>query len=238
MAGTDDKSDQAPSWRDATEFEAGEVYDADARAGDGDGDGDGEQSSGFGGLWIGAALAVVAAGSLALGGPLLVTAGAGVALLVWAGLRFTRGGEPEERRVAAAPGVDVPAATADLAAAEAEVTAMEMASEQLSAARRGDVAELAKEARSVLDGLAADPQSIRRLRKFLKVYLPSARASIEKYAALGVIDAELEERFGALLTDMIATCRRQRDVLSEDDRLALEIEMEVLADRLRAESPR
>lgn len=131
--------------------------------------------------------------------------------------------------------VDIAQAEGRLAAAEARLERIEtLAAGFEDRALEDRVRAMTDAARATLDALAADPGDIARAKKFLVVTLPSAEAAVEKYAALGVKDPALSDRFGALMDEVAEACRRQKESLGRDDAFALEVEMEVLADRLRA----
>ncbi len=143
-------------------------------------------------------------------------------------------GHAGRRIVSARPGVDAPRIQADLDKAEAELasldeTASKFERREITSAIRG----FTTRAREVLDEIARDPNDAERSRKFLVVILPSARRSAEKFLKTGVRDAELDARFEALMGDLEAAAAKQLETLRLDEKLDLEVEMEVLADRLK-----
>lgn len=139
-----------------------------------------------------------------------------------------------DRAAAKAAGLDPDAADARLAAAAARLGHMDQLAAGLGdPALERRIRAMTAEARKTLHALAADPSDIDMARKFLITTIPSAEASVEKYAGLGVRDAALSERFGALMGEVADAATRQREALRRDDALALEVEMEVLAERLR-----
>lgn len=155
-------------------------------------------------------------------------------VILWRRREKAEAARPATRVAATAPGVDAPRVTAELAEAEARLTAIDAAADGLS--DRGLDAPLramTAKARRVLDIVAKDPRDRDRARKFFVVYLPSAEAAVRKFTALGVRDDALDARFRTLVAEMDATVERQIDALMRDDKLDLEVEMEVLADRLR-----
>ncbi|MEM9725179.1 MAG: 5-bromo-4-chloroindolyl phosphate hydrolysis family protein [Pseudomonadota bacterium] len=135
---------------------------------------------------------------------------------------------------AKAAGVDPVQANARLAEATRRLKRIDVVADGLGdpplAARIHAMADACREA---LQALAEDPSDMDLARKFLVVTVPSAEASVEKYAKLGVRDAALSERFGALMDEVAEAARRQKADLKRDDAMALEVEMGVLADRLR-----
>jgi len=90
-------------------------------------------------------------------------------------------------------------------------------------------------AREVLRAVEEDPRDLLRARKFLSVYLKGARDAAVKYADARERgdDPEITRQFAALLADLEASFTAQREKLLLDDRADLEIEIEVLRDRLK-----
>ncbi len=150
-------------------------------------------------------------------------------------LRRRSGSAGARREVAARQGVDAGAVAETLAKAEAELAAIDEAADQLPRDLAQSADEMTRAARRVLDTVAADPLDLDRARKFVVAYLPSARRAVEKYVGFGVKDAELEAQFRALLREMTETCRRQEETLRSDDRFEVEVEIDTLAERLKAE---
>lgn len=121
-----------------------------------------------------------------------------------------------------------------LAAAE------EMIAETLAASKRlGDdalelrVRALMQEARPVLREIERDPRELPRARRFLSVTLTGTRDATVKYARLGLTDPELRAAYAGLLTQLEDSFARTRDRLVAEDRTDLEVEIEVLTERLR-----
>lgn len=136
--------------------------------------------------------------------------------------------------LAAARGGDAKRANEALAEAEALIT------DTLSAARRlgdqglaGRVRALCASARPVLVQIEQDPRDLHRARRFLSITLTGARDATVKYARLGVEDPDLRAAFVSLLTQLETSFAKQSARLTADDRAELEIEIEVLSDRLR-----
>ncbi|MEL6977447.1 MAG: 5-bromo-4-chloroindolyl phosphate hydrolysis family protein [Pseudomonadota bacterium] len=139
-----------------------------------------------------------------------------------------------DRAAAKAAGLDPAAADARLTEAAARLGRIEAQARQLNDPPLLErIRAMTAEIRLTLEALAADPSDIDMARKFLITTIPSAEASMERYAALGVRDAALSERFAALMDEVAEAAQRQRAALRRDDALALEVEMEVLAERLR-----
>ena len=89
----------------------------------------------------------------------------------------------------------------------------------------------------VLDEIENDPRDLRRARKFLNVYLDGAVEVTERYAATyeKTQSGTLEQGFSELLEDMEHVFKEQHDKLLQDDELDLDVQMDVLRQRLRRE---
>ncbi|MEO0386713.1 MAG: 5-bromo-4-chloroindolyl phosphate hydrolysis family protein [Pseudomonadota bacterium] len=96
---------------------------------------------------------------------------------------------------------------------------------------------LAAGARALFRTVEADPRDLRRARRFLGVYLQGARDATVKFAALPLAERAGTARaeYLALLTDLEASFATHRARLMEDDRTDLDIEVEVLRERLKQE---
>jgi hypothetical protein len=135
--------------------------------------------------------------------------------------------------LAAARGGEARRAGAALAEAE------EMVAQTLDAARRlgdpaleGRIRALCAAARPVLEEIERDPRDLLRARRFLSITLTGTRDAAVKYAALGVRDPAMRDAFAALLTHLETSFESQRARLIAEDRAELEVEIEVLSDRL------
>lgn len=141
-----------------------------------------------------------------------------------------------DRAAAKAAGLDADRAEARLTEADGALRRIEaMAAALDDRDLSGRLRAMTAAARETLRALAEDPGDIDRARKFLVVTIPSAEAAVEKFARLGVRDHALAERFGALVDEVAAAAEKQKASLRRDDALALEVEMEVLAERLAKE---
>jgi hypothetical protein len=177
------------------------------------------------GAWLGWALGPLPA--LLLGG---IAAGAAV-------LAF--GPDPMRAKgIAGVGGFD--SARAAEAIDRAEKTLAEMA----AAARRfgdraleGRVERVGQAAREVFRAVEQDPRDLDRARKFLGVYLTGARDATVRFADLysRSRDAGARADYEALLGDLEASFAKARADLLENDRGALDVEIEVLRQRLRQE---
>lgn len=96
---------------------------------------------------------------------------------------------------------------------------------------------LASAARDILKEIQNDPRDLRRARKFLSVHLVGLRDATRKFAnahAKGVAH-DMRGEYEALLGDLETSFAKQRKSLLIDDRVDLEVEIEVLRDRLKQE---
>jgi hypothetical protein len=99
---------------------------------------------------------------------------------------------------------------------------------------RGHEARLLPVARvigQVLDDLEARPERIPRARRFLAVHLDG----LERIATRIEAGATPPPALGTLLRDLEAAARRLREDLRAEESAALDIQVKVLADRLREE---
>lgn len=117
-----------------------------------------------------------------------------------------------------------------------------MLSETAAAASRigdrgvqGQVERLCAQAREVLRSIERDPRDLGRARAFLNVYLLGLRDATVKFADLysRSQDAVARSRYEELLADLGASFATHRTALLEDDRSSLDIEIEVLRERLQ-----
>jgi hypothetical protein len=121
---------------------------------------------------------------------------------------------------------------------KAEVLVRETAE---AAARFGDrrlegrVDRICDQAREVFRAVEQDPRDLNRARTFLSVYLLGLRDATVKFADVWSRSRSAEARAGyeALLTDLEKSFTTQRTHLLEEDRSDLDIEIEVLRERLQ-----
>jgi hypothetical protein len=99
------------------------------------------------------------------------------------------------------------------------------------------VAKLAAGAERVVAQLEKSPGNMRRARRFLTVYLVGARDATVKAAQAWAERADPETRaeYEALLDDLDRHFTDHAAALAEGDRAALDVEIEVLRDRLKLE---
>lgn len=117
----------------------------------------------------------------------------------------------------------------------AETVAAADAMKDRALARR--VGGLARAARDILRDIQADPRDLRRARKFLSVHLVGLRDATLKFAAAAEkgVAGDHRDDYEELLTDLEQSFAAQRSTLLIDDQTALEVEIDVLRDRLRQE---
>jgi hypothetical protein len=104
-------------------------------------------------------------------------------------------------------------------------------------ALEGRIESLASTARDMFRTVEEDPRDLARARKFMGVYLKGARDATIKFADLYARnrDAAARTDYEALLKDLEQSFAAQREVLLLDDRSDLDVEIEVLRDRLKQE---
>jgi hypothetical protein len=110
-----------------------------------------------------------------------------------------------------------------------------------AAARLGDrrlearIERVCDQARAVFRTVEADPRDLGRARTFLSVYLLGLRDATVKFADLWSRgrDAEARARYEALLGDLETSFAAHRVRLLEDNRSDLDVEIEVLRERLK-----
>ncbi len=95
-------------------------------------------------------------------------------------------------------------------------------------------------ARDLFRAVEEDPRSLSAARRYLGVYLLGARDATEKFADLYARsrDPAVREDYAALLDDLDSNFSARRQALLASDRTALDIELEVLRDRLAREGLR
>jgi 5-bromo-4-chloroindolyl phosphate hydrolysis protein len=122
--------------------------------------------------------------------------------------------------------------------------AEKLLAETISASRRfndraleGRIEALASAARDMFRTVEEDPRDLARARKFMGVYLKGARDATIKFADLYARnrDAAARADYEALLNDLEQSFAAQRTALLLDDRSDLDVEIEVLRDRLKQE---
>ncbi|MHA3913774.1 5-bromo-4-chloroindolyl phosphate hydrolysis family protein [Halovulum sp. GXIMD14793] len=119
-----------------------------------------------------------------------------------------------------------------------------LVSEMLQAAKRfddrpleGRVEQVAATIRDMFRTIEDDPRDLSRARKFLSVYLMGARDATVKFADQysRSRDAEARQKYEELLTDLESSFTQHREKLLIDERTDLDVEIEVLRERLHSE---
>lgn len=102
---------------------------------------------------------------------------------------------------------------------------------------RDRLSAITARARDILGRIEEDPSDLRRARKFLKVYLDGALEATRKYVRnqhdLG--ETGMYMKFRSLLDDMQSTFDAQHEKLLMNDHIDLDVEIDVLAERLSRE---
>lgn len=124
------------------------------------------------------------------------------------------------------------------ARAEAEIEAMRAAIRRAGApilTRRVDAFTAA--VRRMIETVENDPRDLTRARKYLSVYLEGARAATERFADhyTRTEDAGARADFEELLADLERRFDARTEKMLLDDRSALDVEIEVLRERLARE---
>jgi hypothetical protein len=117
-----------------------------------------------------------------------------------------------------------------------------MLRDTLAAAKRtgdrrleGRIERLCDQAREVFRTVEEDPRDLARARTFLTVYLLGLRDATVKFADLygRTRDAQVRAKYEDLLSDLETSFGTHRTMLLEDNRSDLDIEIEVLRERLQ-----
>lgn len=182
---------------------------------------------------LGTTLAALAGGHTPMGALLL-------GALAGGGHRAFFGSDPAPRHVELpqVAGVDVAAVTAQIKQAHGRLRGIDSAAGAIAVPeftqRLGRITAIGYR---ILAEIERDPRDASRARRFLNVYLDSAERITTEYARTHrqLRNRPLEEEFRRLLMEMETTFEAQHRQLLENDVLALEVEMEVLNERLRRE---
>jgi 5-bromo-4-chloroindolyl phosphate hydrolysis protein len=96
---------------------------------------------------------------------------------------------------------------------------------------------ICQQARVILAQLEEDPKNLSRARRFLVTYLDGTRDVVHQYAAqqTDLTDTPLAENFRRVLTTVEQVFAEQEEVLKQDDKLNLEVQIEVLETQLKRE---
>ena len=123
---------------------------------------------------------------------------------------------------------------------DAEATLMQMGERIATLGDRAltsRIERFAAAARKLFRQVEADPRDLTQARRYLGVYLRGARDATDKFAAYyaRTRDADARRDYLAFLDDMEGGFAQRTERLMLDDRTGLDIELEVLRDRLRRE---
>lgn len=127
---------------------------------------------------------------------------------------------------------------AALSEAYAKVEGIELAGRSIRSAEfRARLGRIVAGAQQVLATIEENPRTLRRARRFINVYLDGARQVTETYARThaGAPPPQLEQNFRTLLIDMEAVCGEQQRKLADNNLVDLDVQIEVLATRLKHE---
>lgn len=135
-------------------------------------------------------------------------------------------------------GVTADELRAALSEAYAKVEGIEVAGRSIRSAEfRARLGRIVAGAEQVLATIEENPRTLRRARRFINVYLDGARQVTETYARTHTQDTPpaLEHNFRQLLIDMEAVCGEQQRKLADNNLNDLDVQIEVLATRLKHE---
>jgi hypothetical protein len=125
-----------------------------------------------------------------------------------------------------------------LTEAERRIIAIEQASRAIANPElRSRLGRIAARGRQILERIAERPQSMRRARKFLTVYLDGAQQVSEGYARTHRLadSRELEQNFRNVLITIEDVFAEQERKLLETDLMDLDVQIEVLTKQLKRE---
>ncbi len=158
------------------------------------------------------------------------------------GIFLTYGLDPRgSKGLGADAGITVEEVQTALGEARGRIGAIEEAAKRFTGDKvyemRQKVRDVVAAASKVLHLIEEDPRDLRRARKFLNVYLDSAKTVTENYASVSAKahTPEMEAKYGAVLDDLKKTCEEQYAKLLENDTLDLDAQIEVLKTRLTRE---
>ena len=170
-------------------------------------------------------------------------ASAGVLGLLGAGLHLIAFG-PDPLRDKGMEGVDTfqtERVARAVAEAETSLAAMERAVARLNERALSDrLRDFSGQVRPLLRAVENDPRQLSAVRRYLGVYLTGAREASEKFAELYARnrDQGAKADYLSLLDDLQRNVAHRLESLENTDRQALDIEMEVLRERLEREGLR
>jgi hypothetical protein len=145
---------------------------------------------------------------------------------------------PEPKRASFDRTAEAKDVAAALDEAEQRIMAIEDVSRAIGNAElRGRLERIAGRGRQVLARIAERPQSMRRARKFLTVYLEGTQQVCEGYARThrAAESRELEQNFRNVLSTIEEVFAEQEKKLLETDLMDLDVQIEVLQQQLKRE---
>ncbi|MDP2087379.1 MAG: 5-bromo-4-chloroindolyl phosphate hydrolysis family protein [Gemmobacter sp.] len=128
-----------------------------------------------------------------------------------------------------------------VAEAERHLTAMREAARPVADREIMDKLDrFAATARAMFRTLENDPRDLTAARKYLSVYLDGARAATARFAQIQTASRDPKARadYAALLEDLDTRFAQRTEVLLSNDRTRLDVEIEVLRERLAQDAPR
>lgn len=164
-----------------------------------------------------------------------VIAGAGCVLAYGLDPRVDRAAIEAAAKRAGIRGKDVVEA---LDVAYRKVTEIEESARGLhSRELRGRLERICTQARTILGQLEKDPKDLSRARRFLVTYLDGTRDVVGAYAKQqqDLADTPLAANFKQVLDTVEQVFKEQEEVLRKDDKLDLEVRIEVLETQLKRE---
>lgn len=182
---------------------------------------------------VGAALAATAAGHALAVALVFATLGA-----LGHGAFYGRDRLPRRLSVTVMPGIDHGAVMRQLKQAHRRLRAIDAAARQPGMSEFVEpLRRITRIGRNILDEIERDPRDAVRARRFLNVYLDSAERVTLEYARTRreARSPVLAEHLRRLLVDMERTFAEQHRQLLENDMLTLDVEIEVLHERIRRE---
>jgi hypothetical protein len=102
---------------------------------------------------------------------------------------------------------------------------------------RGRLDRICAQARTILGQLEKDPRDLSRARRFLVTYLDGTRDVVATYARQqhDLAETPLADNFRQVLSTVEQVFAEQEEVLRRNDRLDLEVQIEVLETQLKRE---
>jgi 5-bromo-4-chloroindolyl phosphate hydrolysis protein len=147
---------------------------------------------------------------------------------------------PRRIRVADAEGIDRAEVEELLVQASRRLRGLEIAAESIAVPDvRRRLAAVLSTGNAILQELERRPSEASRVRRFLNVYLDGAERVTSEYARAAASPGRSapDREYQALLADLERAFTTQHHRLVERDRVALDVDIEVLTTRLRQEVP-